>query len=250
MTRGEYNARVQAALRRVTERERAAIRAELDAHMEDHICDLLDLGYSPELAEERTMALMGDPEEVGRELNKQYPLGWLVAGRVAAALLACLGLIAMLMLPDTTREVWRNIMARTDPEQGVHYTFAGNYGEHIHTRDLDIRAAVGNDVLYIYRVGVMAFDADGRARATVWACNYDQNWLGKPSGMLLNDLRFTSETMEHREDLPLYERYGDWVNIRVTRADRYIVARYDKNGYDVRVEIPLFWEEWEADEAS
>lgn len=249
MTRDEYTAQVLANLRRVTPKERKTIRAEISGHMEDHVCDLLDLGYPPELAEERTMALMGDPAEVGRELNKQYPLGWLVLGRAAAALLACLGLIALLMLPDTQAAVWRNIMARTDPEQGRHYTFARNHGEHIHTMDLDIRTAVGNDVLYIYRVGVMAFDADGWARATVWACNYDQNWLGKPSGMLLNDLRFTSETMEHREDLPLYERYGDWVNIRVTRADRYIVARYDKNGYDVRVEIPLFWEEWEADEA-
>ena len=36
---------------------------------------LLELGYSPELAEERTLDAMGDPKEVGRELNRQYPLG-------------------------------------------------------------------------------------------------------------------------------------------------------------------------------
>ena len=71
MTRQEYTDRVLANLRRVTRSERAAIREELDAHMEDHICDLLDLGYDEALAEERTMQRMGDPEEVGRELDKQ-----------------------------------------------------------------------------------------------------------------------------------------------------------------------------------
>ena len=75
MTRREYTDTVLSALRRVTEDERRAIRSEIDGHMEDHICALLDLGYDESLAEERTMALMGDPAEVGRELNRQYT-GW------------------------------------------------------------------------------------------------------------------------------------------------------------------------------
>ena len=79
---------VLANLRRVTPGERAAIRDEIDGHIEDHICDLLDLGYSPELAEERAMSFMGDPVEVGKELDKQYPLRWLVLGRVALVLTA------------------------------------------------------------------------------------------------------------------------------------------------------------------
>ena len=44
MTRREYTDRVLTGLRRLTQAEREAVRAELDAHMEDHICDLLDLG--------------------------------------------------------------------------------------------------------------------------------------------------------------------------------------------------------------
>ena len=41
---------VLANLRRVTPDERAAIREELDGHIEDHICDLLELGYDEKLA--------------------------------------------------------------------------------------------------------------------------------------------------------------------------------------------------------
>ena len=66
MTRSEYVERVLSVMKHVTGEEREAIRAEIDAHIEDHICGLLELDYPEDLAEERTMALMGDPEEVGR----------------------------------------------------------------------------------------------------------------------------------------------------------------------------------------
>ena len=86
MTRREYTDRVVACLRGPTKEELEAIRAELDAHIEDHICDLLDLGYDEALAEERTMMWMGDPEEVGRELDKQYPMRWLIVSLAALIL--------------------------------------------------------------------------------------------------------------------------------------------------------------------
>lgn len=51
MNRKEYTDAVLTALRHVTDRERLAIRAELDAHIEDHIAALRELDYPPELAE-------------------------------------------------------------------------------------------------------------------------------------------------------------------------------------------------------
>ena len=69
MTRREYTDTVLSALRRVTEDERRAIRAEIDAHMEDHICALLDLGYDEPLAEERTVALM----DIMQVMNSGFP---------------------------------------------------------------------------------------------------------------------------------------------------------------------------------
>ena len=51
MTRKEYTESLLSTLRHVTRREREAIRAEIDGHIEDHMADLLELDYPPELAE-------------------------------------------------------------------------------------------------------------------------------------------------------------------------------------------------------
>ena len=59
MNRTEYTETLLSQLRRVTPKEREAIRQEIDGHIEDHICALPELGYDRELAEERTMARMG-----------------------------------------------------------------------------------------------------------------------------------------------------------------------------------------------
>ena len=75
MDRREYTAQVLSCLRRVTWDEREAIRAELDGHMEDRFESLRELGYDETEAEERTLAAMGDPAEVGRALDRQYT-GW------------------------------------------------------------------------------------------------------------------------------------------------------------------------------
>ncbi len=52
------------SLRRVTEKRAGeAIRSELDGHIEDHMEALRELGYDEELAEERAIAAMGEPDE-------------------------------------------------------------------------------------------------------------------------------------------------------------------------------------------
>ena len=50
--------------------DRAAVRAELEAHMEDKAADLQRIfpGISREEAEERALSEMGDPAEIGKEL--------------------------------------------------------------------------------------------------------------------------------------------------------------------------------------
>ncbi len=86
-----FDAFCQAVCRQVrhaTPRERRAIRAELTGHLEDRAEDLRQRGMPEEEAEERAVAAMGDPEAIGRELNRQYPLGWLIVSRCALVLAA------------------------------------------------------------------------------------------------------------------------------------------------------------------
>ena len=46
MDRRDYTDRVLSSLRRVTEKEREAIRSELDGHIEDHMEALRELGMT------------------------------------------------------------------------------------------------------------------------------------------------------------------------------------------------------------
>ena len=116
MDRKTYIDTVLSALRHVTGDERAAIRAELEGHMEDHMEGLLELGYEPELAEERTLAAMGDPQEVGRELNKQYTgWGWVLLSRMAVLLTVVLCIQALLGI-GILGNLWDSVAARVWPK--------------------------------------------------------------------------------------------------------------------------------------
>jgi len=74
--------------------DRHTVREELAAHYEDHVRDLLRIGYEEPLARERSLAAMGDAESIGKALDKAHKpwLGWLWLGSrwMVAALLALL----------------------------------------------------------------------------------------------------------------------------------------------------------------
>ena len=76
--------------------DRAAITAELTAHLEDHMDALVARGFPPETAARQAVAAMGDPEEIGKELDKSHSpfLGWFqICFRVAVWGLAVLVLL-------------------------------------------------------------------------------------------------------------------------------------------------------------
>lgn len=59
--------------------DHAEIARELGDHYEDHVRDLERIGYAPQLARQRALEAMGDPEEVGRGMDAVHQplLGWL-----------------------------------------------------------------------------------------------------------------------------------------------------------------------------
>ena len=87
--------------------DHAAIRAELAAHWEDHAAALMERGLSPEEAARRALEAMGDPEEIGKELDKSHSplLGWFqICFRIAVWGLAVLVLLFTLPQAGTIAE--------------------------------------------------------------------------------------------------------------------------------------------------
>ena len=97
MASPQFNDFCDRVCRRVRFRpDRAAITAELTAHLEDHMDALVARGFPPETAARQAVAAMGDPEEIGKELDKSHSpfLGWFqICFRVAVWGLAVLVLL-------------------------------------------------------------------------------------------------------------------------------------------------------------
>jgi hypothetical protein len=254
MTRIEYVERVLSVMRHATPTEREAIRAEIDAHIEDHICDLMELDYDEALAEERTMARMGDPEEVGRELDKQYPVVWLVVKRVAMVLALVLSL--MLLARVEWNCVKTNLAYQFYPplvmnNEGTVYEFLDDHPE-------NIRVTSGNSVIRvsavaIYKMGPgrplyhmatlpenpLNIDSENQYVAAVEICGYPASWLDVAR-----------------------EPYCPWVSVRgasdawfttggpssyivlipVEPWETKLTATYQGYGHDLSFTIPLDWE--------
>lgn len=243
MERQEFCDRVLAKVRHATPEEKAAIRAELNAHMEDHVAALLEAGYEEADTEKRTLAAMGDPEEIGAELNRDYPLGWLVLSRVSlilTILICATFLFSWPMLGNTLD----SLQARIFPETS---SFASR-AKYTYERDLDIRAEIGDDILRIYKVG-LDVNRDGETgNVGLFFCNYNKN----PFGYTANGLNLEYGTSATTESERRYDdggggnagaSYSLAAKIPVTRADGAVVVTYDHYGEYVRLEVPVPWED-------
>ena len=244
MDRREYTAQVLSRLRRVTAKEREAIRAELDGHMEDHFEALRELGYDETEAEERTLAAMGDPAEVGRELDKQYPFRWLVAGWIAKALAVvflCL-LVLSLFSPGSDR-VAGYVSERLHPS-------GEGRSEITQTAvlPLDIREQVGDDELRIYQValGEQETETGTKTGAEVLAVAYDQTLFGTVSSWVLGDMTLENQggtqtawcgcdTLMNPDPRILFIRGF----VETVPGDTYVTLSQDRFGQSFSIQIPL-----------
>ena len=239
MDRKTYIEAVLSALRHVTWDERSAIRAEIDGHIEDHMEGLLELGYDPELAEERTLSAMGDPKEVGRELNKQYT-GWpfVLLSRAAVLLTVVLCLQALLGI-GILGNLWDSVAARVWPKNFEELEAVTPAA----TERLDIRIPVGNDVLRVYQVSRVT--REGVPAVGISLCAYDRLPGGVVSGQLLSGVWIEDQRGEALEWLSGGSGHGSIgadYQLRYVPAepsDTYITLRYDRFGEDVSVKIPM-----------
>lgn len=231
MDRRTYVEQVLANLRRVMPEEQAAIRAELDGHIEDHICALLDLGYDEELAEQRTMAAMGDPEEVGKELNKQYPLRWLVLGGLAKAVALWMAFVLMIFtIADDGTGLLLSWKLRLWPRT-VTYEYEASAA-------LDTCLRVGNDVVRLTQITVER-DAEGRLVARLRAACYDRNPIGVVAGP---DLYLENQRGQREGTMALLR--GSWrgsydVCVPIRPEDTYVTVSCGRYGQEAGCQITL-----------
>lgn len=244
MDRREYTDAVLSALRHVTGDERAAIQTELEGHIQDHMEGLMELGYEPELAEEWTLVAMGDPKEVGRELNKQYTgWGWVLLGRAAKAITillllpVCLGLLL-------DGGWFRCIEGRFHPPE-MH---AWGLSQVESALNVEIRQKVGDDELWVYQVLLgRGYDEQTEAWqdwAAVQAVAYDRIPFGIVASWLLDDMTLTDQRGQKkgRCGIPLqYDSRFAYLEgtVEVQPGDTYITLYCDRYGQEFSIDIPL-----------
>lgn len=225
-------------LYRLNEGERRAVREELENHIEDHMQDLLDLGYGEELAEARTMNAMGDPEKMGRELNRQYPIRWSVLKAVAGVVLVWALFLAFVgnldgASPITAIRSWREPRAYTWLET----VEAASYPElqfrvgHNIVRVLAVNIGVNTDELTEYcgeRVAEVYFDA------------FDRWIIGRSSSRLPLFLENERGECSETDMGKLHPWRGTCIaRVPVVPGDTHVTVRYRAFGEDVALRVPL-----------
>ena len=240
MDRQTFCEQVLSRVRHATERERAAIRQELEGHLEDHAEDLRRIGFPAEEAERRALAAMGDPAEIGRELSREYPLRWLVVSRVALAAVVWLSLLLFARAVLLPGQVSRNLQATLHP-QG-YMTLAPEQLTVV--ADTDIRAELHGDVLKVYQTGLQLAGEDTYL-ASAAVCLYNRNPFAATHRDLLQQMAVAAgEEMDSRWLI----RGGDGaryleLNQRPVAYGEELVLVYGGFGDTVVLRIPLPWEE-------
>ncbi|MGI6028025.1 MAG: permease prefix domain 1-containing protein [Candidatus Heteroscillospira sp.] len=155
---------------RATGDEQAEISRELTAHMEDHYDALIERGVPPDEAVQRSVSEMGDPEELGRQLNATLNPFWLILGRlcVIASTLIIIG--ALLPSLAGLYTVWNNIEARF-ADSG---DFNSRNDQEIVYTDCDIEFEVEGHIIRIVRYGT-AISQDGDYGVHIDALAYTKN---------------------------------------------------------------------------
>lgn len=164
--------------------DRAGVRKELLAHMEDREENYVNQGLTKEEARARALAAMGDAVETGKLLNKAHsPLlgwAWLISSVACGLLAACLVLWIGLNRYDDYFSDFRQALFLDEPcvmtawfdEHGVPYTFLDDtltleIGDY--TMELDHGFYAMDDVSYEIYLG--------------WQVRTWKPWLEFPKGL-------------------------------------------------------------------
>ena len=243
-----YVKAVCACLRHATPKEKQAVAQELQDHLADHADALVEAGWDPEEAQAHALDAMGDAQEVGQALNREFPLRWLVISRVAGCVFLialCVFLIALLLASSWLREPVMDLyyyhQAKYDP-----LSFDWHRDELPTMAPLDLQAALpGGATLSIYAMGITENDT-GSYDAYVCAVSYGENPFQFPTDAA-QYLTFSAGG----EEIFSYSPIGDtrssccFALYHLPELSWGVVptAQLARNGTHVTWEIPLPWQE-------
>lgn len=235
MTRQEFMERVRLPLGRLTAEERENICRELEEHLEDRMEVLLDMGWSEDLAEARSLEAMGAPAEIGREMARQYPgRWWLWLGR-AAVLLTVVVCVQALLGIGILCNAWDSLAARIYPQ------LESDLNRVEAEERVNLRMDMGNDVLRVFRVSIG--ERDGQRVAEISLCAYDRWPFGIVALGWQNCVRLSASEREAGFNGGNGRgSYGaDYCHryVELAPEDRSVVLTYSRYGETARLEIPL-----------
>ena len=226
--------RVCSYIDHATGKELEQVHKELHNHLEDHATALIDIGRSPEEAEVAALLAMGDPEEIGREMNKQFPFIWLFLSRATAVIAIILAMLLISPLRDIYSRVSESLLVRENPTE----VFA-DYGDPI-----DIRVQLPeNDIAYFYSTDVDVFNEENY-RALIGLVVYDNNPFGRVSRDATN-FKTETETGFYAPSGGSYMGYGvhnKQMSIDIEKGQESVELCYNHMDNEIWVEIPLDWE--------
>lgn len=230
--------RVCSYIDHATDKEKRAIHKELSDHMEDHAQALIDLGRSEEEAQAAAIVAMGDPEEIGRELNKEYPFIWLLVSRIALTLSIILAILLIDPIATHLGNAKSNLQARYAPM---------SFYEDEFLNEVNYRMEIPNngDIAYVYALDIGS-EKDGRYYANIGLCVYDENIFGKVSNS-----SFYFNFYPEKDGDPAHGSGGGFLSdsvitirrkVYVEPGQESIYIKYEGHGELVTMEIPLNWE--------
>lgn len=227
----EYGQSVCRFVRHAAGSEKAAITRELTAHLEDHAQALLDVGYSAEDAAQMALEAMGDPQEVGKELNKEYPLRWLLLSNLGAVLVTLLTLAILVLAPTWLFHLEENLSNRFWPMDHIAAEQVPGLVE------VDVRKDLpGGNVFYIY--GVSAVPEGDAYTVRVCSVFYNKNLFRDYSNLIGVSVTLSAPGVSQE----CY--FGEDVYVLPgVSFGQPVTLRYDHYGTTFTLEIPVPWEE-------
>ncbi len=236
-----YLQAVCACLRHATPKEKQAVAQELQDHLDDHAAALVEAGWDPEQAQAHALEAMGEAQEVGQALDREFPLRWWMLSRVAGCVLLIALLLAVSWLREPVMDLYFYHQAKQDP-----LSFDWHREELPTLTPLDLQAALpGGTTLSVYAMGVTENDT-GSYDAYVCAVSYSEDPFQFPSDAA-QYLTFSASGETIFSYSPTSDTQGCrcFTLYRLPELSWGVVptAQLARNGTHITWEIPLPWQE-------